>query len=392
MKIEINKFLIFISLFFFTLTYERSRDETINGKKMTFKSSFLVDEDTRIDEGSLTSNNLYDITILVVDGATLTITSGRNISKIISKSSVKTSLQEKHDNFQENDDYKYGLTSTIVAIGPNTKVIIEGATIYVDSDFSNAIMAFNGASVYIRNSIIITKSDYSKGIVATSEAYVDISSNTKIYTEGIISPCLEVNKNKGEISGSQIYLYSEGEGSSLINNLGDGSVMILDGSGKSSKSQILIIQGDNEVILHKCFFTCNGKGINKDNKNENNNINNGGIVLYKGDENYYNVVNLQLFNCNFKVENEDTLDIPMFSCYGTEADITLDGTETTFKNTFMKTYNTNSKIDTKIVLIINKTGFNGEINAEDGTKIYLKIEQNLLNNYKIEYNENVELM
>ena len=388
MKITINKFLIFISLFYFIFAYERTYEEVIDGKAMTFKSSFLVDEDTKIDQGSFTSNSLYDITILVVNDATLTITPCHNISKIIQKSNVRNLLQE--NNFQETDDYKYGLTSTIVAIGQNTKVNIDGITIYVNSDFSNAIMAFNGASVYIKNSIIITESNYSKGIVAANGAYIEISNDSKFYSKGLFSPCLEVNINKGEIIGTDINLNSEGKGSPLINNLGDGSVTIFSGTGKASKSQILIIQGNNKVSLHKCEFTCDGKGIIEENINENNNINNGGIVLYKSDENNVNLVDLQLFNSKIKVENED--DIPMFSCYNTEADITLEGTEATFKNTFMKAYKTNSNIETKIFLTINKTGFNGEINAEEGSKIYLKIEQNLLNNYKINYNENVELI
>ena len=390
MKITNNKILIFISFLYFLLAYKRPYKTVIDGVEMTFISSMLITEDTNIDEGEFISNNLYDINILVVDGATLTITPGRNISKIVSKSIMRNLLQENTVNFQETNDYKFGLTSTIVAIA--AKVNINGATIYVDSDYSNAIMAFNGATVTIKNSIIITKSNYSKGIVSSYNSYVDLKDDTKFYTYGFFSPCLEINKNKGQIIGSSLYLYSEGEGSPLIKGLGDGIITLISASGNANHSQILIIQGNNEVSLNLCEFICNGQGYNNTGEtvNESNNIKNGGIVLHYKEEPDNNLANLYFFDCKIRIDNEENIDIPMFSCYDIIADVILSNTEANFKDKFMQASTTNSNINTLISLEINDKGFIGKINAEEGTKITLKIDQNLLS--QIEINEKVDVI
>ena len=369
-----NKIILFISLFIHISTYERYRDLIIDGKTFNFKSSFLVEEDTEINEGSIISEALDDITILVIKGQ-LTITPGRNISKIVKKNSVNGEV------FHETDRYKYGLTSNIVAIGEKTKVVVNSAIIYVDCPFSNAIMAFNGAKIILKNTTIITKSDYSKGVVVAYNANFEITDNSKIITEGNFSPCLEAYKNNNQaIFGTNIYLFSDGLGSPLINNIGNAEVEIFVGIGKANNSQIMIMEEENQVYLDSCEFSCNVKEIiEKENPNLNSALNDAGIILYSKKGNAIDVIDLEFHHCKLKIENEEI--VPIISCYNIQASITFEGTQTEFKDIFIKADKTkDSPIDSKIHLTLHNTYFKGKIIALEGSQIDLIADPNILEN------------
>ena len=357
--------LIFSSLLIFIFSaYERFYPANIEGKDIVYKTSYLIEEDTVLDEEDLTSNSLDDIALLIVGGAKVTIRPGRTISKTVS---------QEDENLEKTDNYKYGLTSTIVAIGSGTKVIIEKAKINVDASFSNAIVAINGASIIIKNSTITTKKKYSKGIVLLTDSSVDISGDSIIKTEGSYSPCLELNLKSGYIEGNIFHLSSKGEGSPLLNTLGDGEIQFNEAKGNAENSQIMVVQGHNAIYIYNSNLNC--KGTNKEN-------NNGGIVLYKNN-NDNRLVELESYNSQFSLINNPA-EIPMFYCFNIEADITLDNTDTKNGNIFIKAYQTDdSNINTKIHLFINQKGFDGEIIALDEAKIILKDDSNLLANNKI---------
>ena len=359
------KTIIFSTLLIFIFSgYERFFQATIEGKDIMYKTSYLIVEDTVLDEEDLISNSLDDVALLVAGGARVTIRPGRTISKIVS---------QEIDNYEKTDNYKYGLTSTIVAIGSGTRVIIEKAKINVDASFSDAIVALNGASIIIKNSTITTKKKYSKGIVILSDSSVDISGDSIIKTEGSYSPCLELNLKRGYIEGNIFHLSSKGEGSPLLNTLGDGEIMLNEAKGTAENSQIMVVQGHNTISISNSNLNC--KGINKEN-------NNGGILLYKNN-NDNRLVELESYNSQFSLINNHA-ETPMFYCFNIEADITLDNTETKNGNIFIKAYQTdNSNINTKIHLTVNQMGFDGEIIALDEAKIILKDDSNLLANNKI---------
>ena len=370
MKKILNKIILFISLYIHISTYLSFREIEIDGKNLKFWSSFLVDEDTVINEGSIISQSLNDITILVVGKAKLIIEPGRNISKILSN----------HDNYDETDDYKYGLTSNIVAIGPEAKVVVNSASIYVNCPYSNAIMALNGAQIELNNATIITKSDYSKGLVVAYGGKVNINEGTKIFTEGNFSPCLEVYQSDEAILGINILLNSKGLGSPLINNLGDAKVELFLSNGKAENSQIIINQDINRIYLDSCQFSCNVKDINEDkNTNLNSDLNTAGIVLYSKKDNISGSTSLQSHHCTLKIENEKI--VPLISCYNIEADITFATTETEFKEIFIKAdKNKDLKKDTKVHLTLQNTNFKGKIIAREDSHIDLIADPNILKN------------
>ena len=364
--------LIFSSLLIFIFSaYERFYPANIEGKDIVYKTSYLIEEDTVLDEEDLTSNSLDDIALLIVGGAKVTIRPGRTISKKVS---------QENENLEKTDNYKYGLTSTIVAIGSGTRVIIEKAKINVEASFSNAIVALNGASIIIKNSTITTKKKYSKGIVILSDSSVDISGDSIIKTEGSYSPCLELNLKRGYIEGNIFHLSSKGEGSPLLNTLGDGEILFNEAKGNAENSQIMVVQGHNAIYIYNSNLNC--KGTNKEN-------NNGGIVLYKNN-NDNRLVELESYNSQFSLINNPE-EIPMFYCFNIEADITLDNTETKNGKVFIKAYQTDdSNINTKIHLTVNQMGFDGEIIALEEAKIILKDDFKLLTNNKITGNVEIQ--
>lgn len=367
----IYKILIFSFLFIFISPYyERFYPATVDGKERVYKTINLIEEDTIITNDNTKCDSFEHITYLVVDGAHLTIKQGLTISK---------SVQQSKENYENSDEYKYGLTSHIVVIGPNSKVTINNAIIEVDSSFSNAIVALNGGKVILKGSKIITKQKYSKGIVALTNSFIDISGDSIIMTEGNFSPCLEVDINKGRIEGNSLHLDSKGEESPLLKALGDGVMRIEDAKGVAHNSQILVIEGSNNIQLYYCELSCFEKTDNLDK----NNLNYGGIVLYKSDDNNYGSTELLLIECDLDLVDPNNENIPMFSCYNTEADITLENTETNEGHKiFMRAIKEeDSTIFTKINLNINQIGFKGKIIAEENAQINLKVDpEDLLTN------------
>lgn len=356
----IRKILIFICLFIYIYSdiYQRPYEVTINNKKITYQTSRLIDEDTVIDI-DLDSSDSNDVTFLVVQG-TLTIKEGITVSKKITKS------LENKDEYLETDDYKYGLNSLIVAIGEKSKVNIISSSLYVDSPLSHAIMAFNGAKLNFKNATITTKSKYSKGVVlAGKNSKAEIMENSKITTEGDFSPCLEINYGTYQVG--TIHLNSKGISSPLINNIGGGEIMIVEGDGKASNSQIMVINGNNNVGIFNCKFSCKGKG---DKDEENNNLNNGGIVIYREENINNEVVDLRLFNSEIKIE--ETSDIPLFRIYNSNAGINLDNTKIGFKDKFMIAQKDDNIAKLTINLEIKKLEFEKGI-IEAGKDILVNI-------------------
>ena len=113
--------ILFLSLFFFVLSVPRTFPTEIDGKEFTYHSSILLDEDSTLDQTNVISSELYDIAVLAVNGAKVRINSNLRISKIVPNVIMRNPLEDGEE-FQNSDDYKYGLTSAIVAIGMNTEI------------------------------------------------------------------------------------------------------------------------------------------------------------------------------------------------------------------------------------------------------------------------------
>lgn len=368
----------FISLLVFISSNLREYKAKIDEKELIYKSSYLIDEDAIIDEGEMKSFSLDEISLLVVGGAKVTIIE-RNITKIVPKSNLRNLLQEENEEeFKNSNNYKYGLTANIVAIGSGTEINIISSSILVDCPFSDAIVALDGATIRIKNSIIKTKQKYSKG-AKFYNSIIEFSEKTLINTIGDFSPCIELNgKDDNFINIFSIILNTTGQESPLINTISKGELNIISGEGTAENSQILVMQGICKVSLHLCTFNSKLKRISN---NDNNNLNNAGIVLYQNEENFGGEADLQMYNCKFNTDNIKIEDIIMISCYNVEASITVDNTEFKFENIFMKAEKTeNSNIYTKVQVELKQINFKGKIIASEDSEIILKGDKNNIKN------------
>ena len=352
----IEKFITFITLFFFISPLSQEFKETIDNKEITFSYSYMIDEDTIFDEGNYICNTLNQVNILVVKGAKLNIYPGRNISKIVKTSSRKLLEEENDEDLSNSDSYKYGLTANIVAIGQGSQIIINGATITVDCPFSDAIVALNGARITIKNTTIITKQKYSKGLVVAYYSYAEISDKTSIKTEGNFSPCIELKAN-GEADVTSSSLTSNGEGSSLISTIGDVEINLFSSSGNATNSQLLVMLGNSMAGFYDCDFTVSGKGIiNTEYYKNGINLNNGGIIIYQNEIYNVDVCDLNIFNSKLHIHNSE---IPVISCFNVETTITIDNSYFDFGKIFITANKTeNSNIYTKITIIMRNFSFN----------------------------------
>ena len=265
-------------------------------------------------------------------------------------------MEENDEDLSNSDSYKYGLTANIVAIGKDSQIIINGATIIVDCPFSDAIVALNGAKITIKNTTIITKQKYSKGLVVAYYSFAEISDRTLIKTEGNFSPCIEL-KEKGEADVTSSLLISIGEGSSLISTIGDVEINLFSSTGNATNSQLLVMLGNSMVGFHDCDFTVSGKGIIKTEYFKNDiNLNNGGIIIYQNERYNVDVCDLNIFNSKLYIHNSE---IPVISCFNVETTITIDNSYFDFGKIFITANKTeNSNIYTKITITMRNFSFN----------------------------------
>lgn len=351
----IGKILIITTMFLFVSPDIQSYTETIDDKELTYYSKYILDEDTLFNEYDFICNSLNEVNILVVKGAKLTIYPGRNISKIVKASSRSLLEEESEEDFSNSDNYKYGLTANIVAIGEGSQIHINGATIIVDCPFSDAIVALKGARIIIKNTTIITKQKYSKGLVSAFYSYVEVLDKTSIRTEGDFSPCIELKNGYADATSS--YLYSIGEGSSLIRTFGELETNLFSLIGNATNSQLLVLFGNSKVGIYDCDFTVVGKGVNNADYYKNDiNLNNGGIILYQNEDYEGYVCELNIFNSKLYIQNSE---IPLISCFDAETTITVDNTNFDFGKIFMRAdMIENSKIETKIEITMRNFSFN----------------------------------
>ena len=374
----IEKFVAFITLFLFISPNPQQFKETIDNKELTFYSSYIIDEDTIFDEGDYICNSLNEVNILVVKGAKLNIYPGRNISKIVKMSSRNLLEEENDEDLSNSDNYKYGLTANIVAIGKGSQIIINGATIIVDCPFSDAIVALNGARITIKNTTIITKQKYSKGLVVAYYSFAEILDRTTILTEDNFSPCIELKAN-GEADVTSSSLKSNGEGSNLISTIGDVEINLFSSSGNATNSQLLVMLGNSMAGFHDCDFTVSGKGINNTDYYKNGiNLKNGGIIIYQNEIYKVGVCDLNIFNSKLYIHNSE---IPMISSFNVEATITIDNSYFDFGKIFITANKTeNSNIYTKIEITMRNFSFNEtkQFIRDKISEINLKVDENMM--------------
>ena len=371
-----KEIILCLFLFSYILSYRTYYKTRINDIELSLNTSFLIKDQTILDEDDVSNTNFYDVSILVVDGAQLRIKPGLNVSKTIPTDEQKNILKKKTNDILDPNAYKYDLIGNIVAIGQKTQVIIENAIIYVDCPFASGIVALNGASISLKNTTIITKSKYSKGISVFQDSYVKIDDNSKIITYENYSPCLEMNDN-GKIEVDGLDLYTDGVGSPLMNFLGESSGTFDNGEGKARNSQISVIKGNNNILFLNYILTCKGRSENhyRTRGQRKEYLDNGGFVLQNDAEKKRGKTFLQIIDSNVHIQWNDQT-IPIFSCINTNAVISLENSKfdkRKKRGLFMRSYR-----NTKIELIVNEKPISGLIVTDRGSHVLLNVDKKLL--------------
>ena len=371
-----KEIILCLFLFSYILSYRTYYKTRINDIELSLNTSFLIKDQTILDEDDVSNTNFYDVSILVVDGAQLSIKPGLNVSKTIPTDEQKNILKKKTNDILDPNAYKYDLIGNIVAIGQKTQVIIENAIIYVDCPFASGIVALNGASISLKNTTIITKSKYSKGISVFQDGSVKIDDNSKIITYGNYSPCLEMNDN-GKIEVDGLDLYTDGVGSPLMNFLGESSGTFDNGEGKARNSQISVIKGNNNIMFLNYILTCKGRSENHYHARGQRKkyLDNGGFVLQNDAEKKRGKTFLQIIDSNVHIQWNDQT-IPIFSRINTNAVISLENSKfdkRKKRGLFMRSYR-----NTKIELIVNEKPISGLIVTDRGSHVLLNVDKKLL--------------
>jgi len=375
-----KEIILCLLLFSYILSYRTFYKTTINDIELTFNTSFIIQDQTILDEDDVSNTNFNDVSILVVEGAHLRIKAGLNVSKTMQKAEQEKTLKKKNNPILDTNEYKYGLYGNIVAIGKKTQVTIENAIIYVDCPFASGIVALNGATISLKNTTIITKSKYSKGISVFQDGSVKIDDNSKIITYGNYSPCLEMNDN-GKIEVDGLDFYTDGVGSPLMNFLEESSGFFYSGQGKARNSQISVIKGQNYIMFFNCNLTFRGRGENENRERgrKKENLDTGGFVLQNVPEKNSGKTILDIIDSKVQILKNDQ-NIPIFSCLDTNGEINLENSkfDQRKKGTFLRSNRSpNSKSNTRIELFVKYQPISGLIVTDRSSRVVLHVDKNL---------------
>ena len=305
-----------------------------NGNKVNFTTKNLINSTTTYNSGEFISSDNDTTVFLVTDGGVLNL---NGVTIIKNDSSSRRRLQsnppdrppgnqsqppdQPGNGGQSNDADKYsfyGINSAIVVLGTG-KAYLNGVKINTNSYGANAVVATNGGTVEIKNSVISTTKDSSRGIHATYEGSIT-ADNVTISTKGGSCANIATDRGEGTIVATNMKLSTAGAGSPLIYSTGD--ITVSKSSGSSTGAQIVVVEGKNSVKLTDCVFNATGIG-------NRNNVDKCGVMIYQsmsGDADT-GKGSFESSNSNLVIINSDIYNsVPMFFVTNTDATISLSNT------------------------------------------------------------------
>lgn len=332
--------------------YSGSASVNFNGTTKTINASYLIDGvDVEINSGDYysSSGSSNQVVFLVINGGSLKINGTSSNYVGIDKSGSGAS------NGQVDDNYNfYGINSGIVVADSGSTATIKYAEITTSSNGSNAVVATNGASINIEDSIITTTgSAGARGLHATYNGKIT-ANNVDIQTNGISCASLATDRGGGTINAKNMILETNGAGSPLVYST--GTINVTSSTGTANGAQMVVVEGGSTATITSCNFSCSGTG-NRTGRSESNTashtIDAGGIFIYQsfsGDSSngtdYFTAK-----NSTFTVK---TAGIPMFYITNITAQITLNG------NTF------NSKNSSDYLFMLEETDQWGNVGSNGG--------------------------
>lgn len=281
----------------------------------------------------------------IVDGVTLTLTSGTYVSSSSSSNQVvflvinggklviEGTSEEKvtinkfgslASNGQVGDDYNfYGINSAIVVSGEGSSATISHANILTAANGSNAVVATNSGSINISDSVInTTGSAGSRGLHTTYGGAI-VANSVSITTQGVSCASLANDRGGGSIIATNMTLETNSNGSPLVYST--DSITVKDSTGVANSAQMVVVEGGSSANLTNCSFSCTGMGNRtgtSDSNSSSHTIDAGGIFIYQSfsGDSEEGVDYFTATDCSLTVT---TGGVPMFYCTNIDAVISL---------------------------------------------------------------------
>ena len=201
----------------------------------------------------------------------------------------------------------YGLNAAVVA-SSESSIVLQDVEIESSAEGANAVFATGkGSLINASNIKVRTSADSSRGLDATYGASIT-AKNVDISTKGAHCAAFATDRGEGSIFVDGGVASTEGEGSPVIYSTGNITVKNIE--GKSSGSEIAVIEGKNSISIDNCKLS----GVGPQ-----------GIMLYQsfsGDANIGTSV-FTAKNCNLSTSSKG----PFFYIKNTKAKIDIRNTD-----------------------------------------------------------------
>lgn len=148
----------------------------------------------------------------------------------------------------------YGINSAVYAKGLNaTSVItINGGTITTNSQGSNAVFAWRGATINVNDVTIVNQKSVSRGLHATYEGIIN-ATNVNITTQSETSSTIATDRGGGTVTVTGGSATAQGNNSAVLYST--GTITANDLTGISEQGEIAVVEGDNYVYINDCDMT-----------------------------------------------------------------------------------------------------------------------------------------
>ena len=170
-----------------------------------------------------------------------------------------TILKSSGDSSNIENSKLYGVNAAVLVQGG--EVSITEGEIETAAKGANAICSTNNGKVTISNTYIKSTGDNSARCLLSTYGGSIIATGVSILSNGESSGSLATDKGEGIIICTGCYLWTEGGGSPLIYST--GNITVNDCFGTANASQMIVIEGENTVIVEESYFDC-GISNNKD--------------------------------------------------------------------------------------------------------------------------------
>lgn len=148
----------------------------------------------------------------------------------------------------------YGINSAVYAKGLNaTSVItINGGTITTNSQGSNAVFAWRGATINVNDVTIVNQKSVSRGLHATYEGIIN-ATNVNITTQSETSSTIATDRGGGTVTVTGGSATAQGNNSAVLYST--GTITANELTGISEQGEIAVVEGDNYVYINDCHMT-----------------------------------------------------------------------------------------------------------------------------------------